>query len=107
IPEAFSFGPFCVLPHARRLERDGTRTQLGSRAFDILCILIARQGEVVSKAHLMEKAWPGLTVEESSLRFHIAQLRRGLGGNHQGESYVTNVAGRGYCFVAPSVRSAL
>ena len=84
MPEAFSFGPFCVLPHARRLERDGARTQLGSRAFDILCILISRQGEVVSKAELMEKAWSGLTVEESSLRFHIAQLRRVLGGREGG-----------------------
>ena len=106
MPEAFSFGPFCVLPHARRLERDGARAQLGSRAFDILCILIGRQGEVVSKAELMEKAWPGLTVEESSLRFHIAQLRRVLGGNQDGEAYVTNVAGRGYCFVAPVDRTA-
>ena len=106
MPEAFSFGPFCVLPHARRLERDGARAQLGSRAFDILCILISRQGEVVSKAELMEKAWPGLTVEDSSLRFHIAQLRRVLGGSQDAESYVTNVAGRGYCFVAPVVRAA-
>jgi predicted ATPase/DNA-binding winged helix-turn-helix (wHTH) protein len=106
MPEAFSFGPFRIMPHARRLERDGARAQLGSRAFDILCILISRQGEVVSKADLMEKAWPGLTVEESSLRFHIAQLRRVLGGNQDGESYVTNVAGRGYCFVAPAVRAA-
>jgi predicted ATPase/DNA-binding winged helix-turn-helix (wHTH) protein len=106
IPEAFSFGPFCVFPHARRLERDGTRTQLGSRAFDILCILISRQGEVVSKVELMEKAWSGLTVEESSLRFHIAQLRRVLGDGQDGESYVTNVAGRGYCFVAPVNRAA-
>ncbi|WOH67845.1 ATP-binding protein [Bradyrhizobium sp. BWA-3-5] len=106
IPEAFSFGPFCVLPHARRLERNGTPTQLGSRAFDILCILISRQGEVVSKAELMEKAWSGLTVEESSLRFHIAQLRRVLGDGEGGESYVTNVAGRGYCFVAPVNRAA-
>ncbi|MDF0516197.1 winged helix-turn-helix domain-containing protein [Bradyrhizobium yuanmingense] len=106
IPEAFSFGPFCVFPNARRLERDGTRTQLGGRAFDILCILISRQGEVVSKAELMEKAWSGLTVEDSSLRFHIAQLRRVLGDGEGGESYVTNVAGRGYCFVAPVNRTA-
>jgi predicted ATPase/DNA-binding winged helix-turn-helix (wHTH) protein len=105
-PEAFSFGPFRVLPHARRLERDGTRAQLGSRAFDILCILISRHGEVVTKAELMEKGWPGLTVDESSLRFHIAQLRRVLGSSQDGDSYVKNVAGRGYCFVAPVDRAA-
>jgi predicted ATPase/DNA-binding winged helix-turn-helix (wHTH) protein len=100
MPEIFSFGPFRILPYARRLERDGGTIRVGSRAFDILCILISRHGEVVGKAELMERAWPGLTVEESSLRFHIAQLRRVLGGSQDGESYVTNVAGRGYCFVA-------
>jgi len=106
MPEVFSFGPFRVLPHARRLERNGAAAQLGSRAFDILCILISRQGEVVSKAELMEKAWPGLTVDESSLRFHIAQLRRVVDGNQDGDSYVKNVAGRGYCFVALADRVA-
>jgi DNA-binding winged helix-turn-helix (wHTH) protein len=106
MPEAFSFGPFRVLPHARRLERNGAPAQLGSRAFDILCVLISQQGEVVSKAELMEKAWPGVTVEESSLRFHIAQLRRVIDGNQDGDSYVKNVAGRGYCFVAPADRVA-
>ena len=106
MPEALSFGPFRILPHARRLERDGAPVQVGSRAFDILCVLISRQGEVVSKADLMEKAWSGLTVEESSLRFHIAQLRRVLGGGEPGESYVTNVAGRGYCFVTRVDRTA-
>ena len=105
MPEAFSFGPFRVLPHARRFERDGATAQLGSRAFDILCILISRPGEVVSKAELMDKAWPGLTVDESSLRFHISQLRRVVGESQDGESYVKNVAGRGYCFVAPAGRA--
>ena len=54
----------------------------------------------------MEKGWPGLTVDESSLRFHIAQLRRVLGSSQDGDSYVKNVAGRGYCFVAPVDRAA-
>jgi predicted ATPase/DNA-binding winged helix-turn-helix (wHTH) protein len=95
------FGPFCLLRTERLLERDGRHIQLGSRAFDILCLLIDRAGEVVSKSDLMTKAWPGLTVDESSLRFHITQLRRALGVERGGESFVVNVPGRGYCFVAP------
>src|SRR5258708_5553916 len=106
MPEAFSFGLFRIVPHARLLERDGAPTPLGSRGFDLLCILVSRRGEVVSKGELMDKAWPGLTVDESSLRFHIAQLRRALGDSQNGEPYVTNVPGRGYCFVAPVDRAA-
>jgi len=104
--EAFVFGPFRLLPNARLLLRDGKPASLGSRAFDLLCLLISRPGEVVGKVDLMTKAWPGLTVDESSLRFHIAQLRRALDDGKRGESYVANVPGRGYCFVAPVVREA-
>ena len=106
IPEELFFGPFRIVPNARLLERDGVVVSLGSRAFDVLCLLISRAGEVVSKSELMARAWPSLTVDESSLRFHIAQLRRILGNSKNGESYVANVPGRGYCFVAPVVRNA-
>ena len=97
----FSFGPFRIVPHARLLERDGSPTPLGSRAFDLFCVLVSHPGEVVSKGELIAKAWPDLTVEESSLRFQIARLRRALGDGQEGERYVTNVPGRGCCFVAP------
>jgi DNA-binding winged helix-turn-helix (wHTH) protein len=98
---AFSFGPFRIISHARLVERDGSPMPLDSRAFDLLCVLVSRPGKVVSKGELMAKVWPDLTVEESNLRFHIAQLRRALSDDQGGERYVTNVPGRGYCFVAP------
>src|ERR1700756_4735575 len=101
VPRAFSFGPFRIIPHARLVERDGSQMSLGSRAFDLLCVLVSRPGEVVSKGKLMAKVRPDLRGEESSLRFHVAQLRRALGDGQGDERYVTNVPGRGYCFVAP------
>ena len=100
VPHAFSFGPFRIVPRARLLERDGSRTPIGSRAFDLLCVLISRPGEVVSKGELMARVWPDVTVEEGNLRVHIAQLRRTLGDGQEGKRYITNVPGRGYCFVA-------
>ena len=105
--EAFSFGPFRIVPHARLLERHGSPVPLSSRAFELLCLLASRPGEVVSKGELMAKTWPDVTVEESSLRFHITQLRRTLGEGQGGERYVVNVPGRGYCFVAYVSREAL
>ena len=98
--EAFVFGRFRIVPYARLLEHNGLPVPLSSRAFDLLCLLIDRAGEVVSKAELIAKAWPDVTVEESSLRFHITMLRRALGDGRGGERYVVNVPGRGYCFVS-------
>lgn len=94
------FGSYRLRPPARLLERGGEPVPLGSRALDLLCLLASRPGEVIRKDELMASAWPDLTVEESSLRFHIAQLRRALGGDQEGDRYIANVPGRGYCFVA-------
>jgi len=107
IVQAFSFGRFRIVPYARLLERAGSPISLSSRAFDLLCILVSRPGEIVSKGELMARTWPDVTVEESSLRFHITQLRRALGDSQGGERYVVNVPGRGYCFVAGVSREVL
>jgi len=104
--QAFCFGPFRIVPRARLLECDGSRTPISSRAFDLLCVLVNRPGEVISKGELMARVWPNLTVEESNLRVHISQLRRTLGDGQGGKRYVMNVSGRGYCFVARVERTA-
>jgi len=106
VPDAISFGPFRIVPHERRLEREGASIPLGSRAFDLLSLLVSRPGEILGKGELMAHAWPDVTVDEGSLRFHIAQLRRALSDGQDGDRYVTNVPGRGYCFVAPVGRAA-
>lgn len=106
VMQVFSFGPFRFIPYARLLERGGSPVAVGSRAFDLLCHLISRPGEVVSNGELMARAWPNTTVEESNLRFHICLLRRALGDRQRGVRYVVNVPGRGYCFVACVSREA-
>jgi len=78
--------------------------RIGSRALDILIALVERAGTVVSKAELIARVWPRVTVDESALRAHIKGLRRVLGDGQDGARYVTNIAGRGYCFVAPVAR---
>src|SRR5216684_1438427 len=105
--DIISFGPFRLVATERLLEKDGVPLSLGSRALDLLIALVERATEVVSKRELMARAWPNLVVDEGSLRFHIASLRKVLGDRQPGVRYVANVAGRGYCFVAPISRSAV
>ena len=103
---AVSFGPFQLYPTARLLERDGKPVHIGGRALDILIFLAGHAGQVVNKNDLFAHVWSDVTVDESSLRFHIASLRKALGDGQSGARYVTNVPGRGYCLVAPISRSA-
>lgn len=102
-----SFGPFSVRPHERLVMRDGVAVPLGAKAFDTLLALMSRPNEVVSKWELMAIVWPGITVEESNLRFHVAALRKALGDGKDGARYIATLSGRGYCFVAPISQAQL
>ena len=95
------FDRFSFNAARKMLLRDGQPVQLGQRAMDILAILLDRAGEVVSKTELLEQAWPGLHVEETNLRTQISSLRRALDDVAIPSRVVMNVAGRGYCLVAP------
>jgi predicted ATPase/DNA-binding winged helix-turn-helix (wHTH) protein len=105
-PDVFSFGPFRLVAGERLLTRDGVPVDLGARALDILVALVSRPNEPVGKRELMAEVWPDVTVEEGSLRFHIVALRKALGDGQDGARYITTLPGRGYCFVAPVLRSA-
>src|SRR5215510_14496035 len=100
------FGPFCLVPAERLLTREGASVELGARALDILIALASRPNDVISKKELSSRVWPDVTVEESSLRFHMASLRKALGDGKNGARYISTLTGRGYCFVAPLSRSS-
>jgi adenylate cyclase len=73
---------------------------LGSRALDVLCVLIERHGDLVSRDDLMRAVWPNVTVEEHNLVVQISALRRVLDGDRAEGSCIQTVPGRGYRFVA-------
>ncbi|KQW88622.1 hypothetical protein ASC94_24795 [Massilia sp. Root418] len=95
-----AFHSFRFFPARRTLYEDDRPLRLGSRAIDILHVLLERAGETVTKDQLIARAWPNTVVEEGNLRVHVAALRKMLGERH-----IENVVGRGYCFITPVVRS--
>src|SRR5713226_9531173 len=56
---------------------------IGSRALDILGILVGRPGDLVSRAEIMETVWSGTAVEDSNLNVQVATLRRILDRNRE------------------------
>src|SRR5712671_5569556 len=93
------FGPFELSIGERVLRRDGQVLPLGGRALDILIYLADRPGEVIAKQELMDHVWSDVTVEEGSLRVHVAAIRKALGDGQFGNRYIANIKGRGYSFV--------
>jgi DNA-binding winged helix-turn-helix (wHTH) protein len=103
-PYEIVFGSFRLHP-AQFLLLDGDNpVRLGSRALEILAVLLERPGELVSKEELMGRVWPNLFVEPANLTVHMSALRRTLRDGRDGNRYIVNVPGRGYCFVAPAKR---
>src|ERR1700726_3790387 len=103
--DVLSFGPFSLFAVERLLKKGDEPIPLGGRALDILIALAERPGEVVARKDLISTVWPDVTVEEANLRFQMAALRKALGDGRDGARYISNISGRGYCFVAPVTRS--
>jgi DNA-binding winged helix-turn-helix (wHTH) protein len=107
VNNAFVFGPFKLFVAERLLKRDEEALPIGGRALDLLTVLVERAGEVISQKELIARAWPDVVVEKANLRVHIASLRKVLRDGLDGARYISNVAGRGYCFVAAVARPRL
>ena len=80
---------------------------IGSRALDILGVLIERAGEIVSKDDLLAAVWPETVVAYSNLTVQISALRRVLDQGRSNGSCIQTVSGRGYRFIAPPTRYAV
>jgi adenylate cyclase len=85
------------------LHQDGSGAwapaQLGTRALNILAILLDRPGALVSKDAIMDMAWPNVAVAPNNLTVQMAALRRVLDEGRTGDSCIQTVPGRGYRFL--------
>jgi len=104
-PTDISFGPFRLFPARFLLLEGDDPVPLGSRALEILIVLLERPGELVRKQELMARVWPNVFVEPANLTVHISALRRTLRDGRDGNRFIINIPGRGYSFVAPVVQA--
>jgi TolB-like protein len=104
----FSFGVFRLEPGGLfRLDPAGGAEPvlLGSRAFDLLRLLVERHGDVVAKDAIMRDVWRGVAVEDANLTMQVAALRRVLDLDRSQRSRIQTIPGRGYRFAAPVRRT--
>src|SRR5258708_23086542 len=97
------FGGFRVLLGQRQLVADGVPVELGTRALDLLLVLLEADGSLVTKDELLSRVWPGIVVAEENLKVQISALRKALG---EDRDLIRTEFGRGYRFTG-AVRSAV
>ena len=94
--EALEFGRFRILLRRRQLLADGVPIELGTRAFDVLLVLLDADGALITKEELLSRVWPGVVVAEENLRVQVAALRKALGADRD---VIRTEVGRGYRFI--------
>lgn len=101
----FVFHSFELDPARRRLTSAGEPVGISDRQLDVLLLLVARAGQIVSKDDLLQAGWNDVAVGDNSLEQAISILRRILGAHPTG-TYIETVARRGYRFGVAVTRTA-
>jgi TolB-like protein len=91
--EDFRFSDFALHRRTRRLTCASQDVRIGSRAIDLLELLVIHRDRVVSRDEIMEAVWPGTVVGDNNLNVQVANLRRVLGARA-----IVTVPGRGLRF---------
>ena len=76
------------------VERDGKRTELPRKEFEVLNLLVSKPGKVFKREEIYRKIWGGtVIVGNRTIDVHIRKLREKIG-----EKYIKTVKGIGYKF---------
>lgn len=98
IAQFLEFGSLRLDTRRKVLWHNGEPVPMPLKELELLCMLVERRGELVTKDELLEMVWAGSFVEESNLSRHIYLLRKTLKELGESEELIQNVPRRGYRF---------
>jgi TolB-like protein/DNA-binding winged helix-turn-helix (wHTH) protein/Tfp pilus assembly protein PilF len=95
------FGVFEADLRLGELTKRGKRVALQEQPFQVLAMLLAKPGELVSREELRAKLWPQTIVDfDHGVNKAISKIRDALGDSAESPRFVETIAGRGYRFLA-------
>ncbi|MEO8647583.1 MAG: tetratricopeptide repeat protein [Acidobacteriota bacterium] len=100
----YDFDNFRLDPQNEQLLKDGESVMLTNKAFQTLFLLVQNSGQIVEKENIYNELWADSFVEESNLTQYVYLLRKTLGKNPAGISYIDTVPRRGYIFTSPVIK---
>ena len=100
------FGLFEVDFQAGELRRRGVKVRLHEQPYKVLCMLVERPGEVVTREDLYKALWPEDTYTDSDLGLNAAimKLRAALGDAAENPRFIETLPRRGYRLIVPVVQ---
>jgi TolB-like protein/DNA-binding winged helix-turn-helix (wHTH) protein len=102
-PKNVRFGVFEADTLAGELRKHGLRLKLSEQPFQILIMLLARPGEIVSREDLRDRLWPSDTFVDfdHGLNNAVMRLREVLGDSSEHPRFIETLPRKGYRFIAP------
>lgn len=95
---AYEFGKFRIDPGVREITCDGQLLNIRPRHFDLLLLLVSKQGEVVTREEIIDQVWTGSIIEDGNISLAIHLLRRLIDEPDQKDSRILTIPKRGYTF---------
>src|SRR5579872_4870099 len=85
------------------LRKNGIRIPLQEQPFRVLCVLLERPGEIVTREQLQERVWPADTYVgfDEGINTAIRKLRLAFGDSADNPRFIETLPRRGYRFIAP------
>lgn len=96
-----NFGDLCINPTAQEVVLRGDPVALTTQEFDLLCLLAARPGKVLSRGEIYQQL-RGLEYDglDRTVDVCISHLRKKLGDDGERPQFIKTIWGKGYLFVA-------
>jgi TolB-like protein/DNA-binding winged helix-turn-helix (wHTH) protein/Flp pilus assembly protein TadD len=101
--EAYRFGAFEFQPRTGELRKQGRKVRLREQAVQILTLLLARPGDLVTREEIQKALWPDDTFVDFDVGLNsaIRRLRDALDDSAEQPRFVETLPRRGYRFIAP------
>ena len=97
----YKFGTFILDPKQHSLTKSDVAIAIEPKVFDLLHLLVANSGELVSHDQLIAEVWQGRIVSDSAISACVAAARRAVGDDGQRQAIIQTVARRGFKCCAP------
>ena len=103
----YRFGVFEADASLGELRRKGVRVKLNAQPFQVLCLLLDRPGELLTREEIARELWQdGTFVDfEHGVNSAMNRIREALGDTASNPRFVETLARRGYRFIAPVERN--
>ena len=101
--QRYRFGVFEADTATGELRRQGMRIRINAQPFQVLCLLLSRPGELLTRDEIARLLWPdGTFVDfDHGVNSAVNRVREALGDSASNPRFIETLARRGYRFIAP------